>query len=58
MYNNIMINEDKKFSSLHGTEKTTGDKVQKKSKVRRVLGIDPGLANTGFGVVDYSEFQW
>jgi len=22
-------------------------------KVRRVLGIDPGLANTGFGVVDF-----
>lgn len=58
MYNNIMINEDKKFSSLPGTEKTTGDKVQKKSKVRRVLGIDPGLANTGFGVVDYSEGRY
>ncbi|MCQ2592643.1 MAG: crossover junction endodeoxyribonuclease RuvC [Treponema sp.] len=24
-----------------------------RNKVRRVLGIDPGLANTGFGVVDF-----
>lgn len=22
-------------------------------KVRRILGIDPGLANTGFGIIDY-----
>jgi len=24
-------------------------------KTRRIIGIDPGLANTGFGIVDYSN---
>lgn len=34
----------------------TGGLLQKaQKKIRRVMGIDPGLANTGFGVVDYSE---
>ncbi len=46
-----MTNENKQFNSLPGTEKINND--DKKTKVRRVLGIDPGLANTGFGVVDY-----
>ena len=27
-------------------------------KIRRVLGIDPGLANTGFGVVDYCDGKY
>ena len=40
------------FSALPGTLKTTGE-PQKEKKVLRVLGIDPGLANTGFGVVDF-----
>ncbi len=29
-------------------------KVLANAKVRRVLGIDPGLANTGWGIVDWS----
>lgn len=29
-----------------------------RDRVRRVLGIDPGLANTGFGVVDYCEGRY
>ncbi|MCQ2578768.1 MAG: crossover junction endodeoxyribonuclease RuvC [Treponema sp.] len=34
----------------------TGGLLQKaQKKIRRVIGIDPGLANTGFGVVDYCE---
>lgn len=42
------------FSSLPGTKTAPIDKSCKSSlKVRRVLGIDPGLANTGFGIVDY-----
>ena len=28
------------------------------ARVRRVLGIDPGLANTGFGVVDFCEGRY
>jgi len=43
-----MLNKD--FEPLPGSVNTsTIDKKQ----IRRVLGIDPGLANTGFGVVDY-----
>ena len=30
--------------------------VSKKS--RRVLGIDPGLANTGFGILDFSSGRY
>lgn len=45
-----MINPSEKFSSLPGT--LVADKNCKKQKIRRVLGIDPGLANTGFGVID------
>lgn len=27
--------------------------MNKTKKVRRILGIDPGLANTGFGIIDF-----
>jgi len=45
-----MQNTSSDFSTLPGSQLTSS--VDKK-KIRRVLGIDPGLANTGFGVVDY-----
>ena len=45
-----MINESKKFEPLPGSENVTT--INTKS-IRRVIGIDPGLANTGFGVVDF-----
>ena len=45
-----MINESKKFEPLPGSENVTS--INTKS-IRRVIGIDPGLANTGFGVVDF-----
>jgi len=38
------------FESLPGSINTS---PLEKKKICRVLGIDPGLANTGFGVVDY-----
>lgn len=38
------------FDSLPGTYKVSENK---KNKNRRVLGIDPGLANTGFGIIDF-----
>ena len=47
---NFMINENLTFSPLPGSENT--ENINKKF-VRRVLGIDPGLANTGFGIVDF-----
>ena len=50
-----MINESKKFESLPGSENVTS--LNKKS-IRRVLGIDPGLANTGFGIVDYIDGRY
>lgn len=40
----------KSFESLPGSVNTSSIDT---NKIRRVLGIDPGLANTGFGVVDY-----
>lgn len=47
-------NQNPSFEPLPGSVKIS-DSSQKidRNKVRRVLGIDPGLANTGFGVVDY-----
>lgn len=45
-----MKNASSEFISLPGTNIAEKRNL---SKVRRVLGIDPGLANTGFGVVDY-----
>ncbi len=43
-----MTNNNSEYSNLPGSTS-----VSKKGKVRRVLGIDPGLANTGFGVIDF-----
>ena len=65
-----MINENDKFNSLPGsknasiTEKKSSMKESfsdggktfcKSRKIRRVIGIDPGLANTGFGIVDFKN---
>ena len=51
-----MINEDHTFTSLPGTTTEAQSLINQKSQksnIRRVIGIDPGLANTGFGVVDF-----
>lgn len=59
-----MINDDKAFNSLPGNEKVenvlSSQKgcVRRARPVRRVLGIDPGLANTGFGVVDFCDGRY
>lgn len=61
-----------KFTSLPGSEKAEDLLSSQKgavrvwdepsshgrSRVRRVLGIDPGLANTGFGVVDFCDGRY
>lgn len=41
------------FIILQNSLMTTRSKS--KTQVRRVIGIDPGLASTGFGVVDFFE---
>lgn len=51
-----MINNDKSFNSLPGNEQSKSS--QKVRRIRRVLGIDPGLANTGFGVVDFCDGRY
>ena len=50
-----MINNKQNFEPLPGSENVNS--IQKKS-IRRVLGIDPGLANTGFGIVDYCNGKY
>ena len=51
-----MINENAQFSPLPGSEQVPAS--TKKSQVRRVIGIDPGLANTGCGVVDFCNGRY
>lgn len=46
----------KEFSPLPGSIQTDAQLPQRNFK--RVLGIDPGLANTGFGVVDFSNGRY
>ena len=55
-----MINEKLTFTTLPGSIKSEDNEASDakslnpaKSNIRRVIGIDPGLANTGFGVVDF-----
>ncbi|MCQ2610178.1 MAG: crossover junction endodeoxyribonuclease RuvC [Treponema sp.] len=47
----------KDFETLPGSVSNTDIKISAKN-VRRVLGIDPGLANTGFGVIDYCNGRY
>ena len=51
-----MVSENPEFNPLPGSIKTDNSTSQK--KIRRVLGIDPGLANTGFGVVEYCNGRY
>ena len=53
------MNFDEKFTSLPGSQiKNQGENSENVAKVRRVIGIDPGLANTGFGVVDFCNGRY
>ena len=47
-----MINKEGDFEALPGTVKQAEFSHK---KIKRVLGIDPGLANTGFGIVDFCQ---
>lgn len=47
------------FEALPGSEKAVSRKKKEDiHNVRRVLGIDPGLASTGFGIVDYRDGRY
>lgn len=52
----LVKNNSVEFSFLPGTVKTgaqsSGFFVGKGEKVRRIVGIDPGLASTGYGIID------
>ena len=53
----LVKNNSFSFHSLPGTEKAGANSsgfFVPSSNVRRVLGIDPGLASTGYGIVDFS----
>ena len=53
LYDNIIAMTENLFKSLPGTFIESKNPHQ---KIRRVLGIDPGLANTGFGIVDFYNY--
>ncbi|MBR5934309.1 MAG: crossover junction endodeoxyribonuclease RuvC [Treponema sp.] len=46
------------FEPLPGSKVCESGKKSSRKKIRRVLGIDPGLANTGFGIVDFYEGRY
>ena len=51
----MAVNEDLNFKSLPGTKSAVPfaeNQNDSRHKIRRILGIDPGLASTGFGIVD------
>ncbi len=56
----LKLNNKNLFSSIPGTVKAVPDSFignTQKSTIR-VLGIDPGLANTGWGIVDFSQNRY
>lgn len=48
-----MRKKDASFEPLPGSVQSEENKKISSKNIRRVLGIDPGLANTGFGIVDF-----
>ena len=46
------------FQQLPGSASSDANNHIEKKQIRRVLGIDPGLANTGFGVVDFCNGRY
>lgn len=47
--------KDKIFKTLPGTNIINNNQTK---KIRRILGIDPGLASTGYGIIEYSENRY
>ena len=50
-----MINDSNSFESLPGSITAVNPNGK---GIRRVLGIDPGLANTGFGIIDFCNGRY
>lgn len=55
-----MMNEKLSFEPLPGSVQNTSasENTASRKKIKRVLGIDPGLANTGFGIVDFCDGKY
>jgi len=53
-----MNNENSPLEPLPGSIQKNDFSFIDRKKVHRVLGIDPGLANTGFGIVDFSKGRY
>lgn len=53
-------NSSNPFLPIPGTVSTVPDSIiaQKQKNVCRVLGIDPGLASTGWGIVDFASSRY
>ncbi len=45
-------------AGVNGASSSKGPGTRERRRIRRVLGIDPGLANTGFGVVDFYDGRY
>ena len=45
-------------AGVEGASSSKGPGTRERRRIRRVLGIDPGLANTGFGVVDFYDGRY
>ena len=59
MKKKYMAMAEEEFSPLPGSEKSSVQNQNiNKSSIKRVLGIDPGLANTGFGIVDFYKGRY
>ncbi len=56
----MKLNNQSSFSSIPGTVKAVPLSFSDTSRKKpiRVLGIDPGLANTGWGVVDFLDSRY
>ncbi len=56
----LKLNNSSSFSTIPGTVKAVPESfigTSQKSKIR-VIGIDPGLANTGWGIVDFVDSRY
>lgn len=56
----MTLNKTFTFTAMPGTQHTIGNKTFSGSETlrRRVLGIDPGLASTGWGIVDFAVSRY
>lgn len=56
----LTLNNSNSFSPIPGTVTTVPDSIsnQKYRNICRVLGIDPGLASTGWGIVDFASSRY